>query len=326
MERWIRCVLNIFFYCCPIRCRWKFVCEYNFHNILLTLLKKIGQGNYPRYKRLFRNRTRWVVLGIKKSLMTKLSVLTVARRWAHSSWLTTMATMRMSKLWGKLSRQTLLFSSSSNVQYQKGKLVLAPVLWISYSMQASSWLKTFHLCLLKCLRTKFFLGTTATRWLSVASQTTAGLNTEAITLDHNPLCSLYKKNTTAWVNELVGMRKILEDQAEISEDEILGVRAPGLTPGFNAQYEVDIACHTFSDINFQFHFPNIQVLIDYGFIWDSSQGVPPRATPVWPYTFDYKMPHKWEDFTSIISWSCWTIENQWVQRVCLIMWAQVPDR
>ena len=117
-------------------------------------------------------------------------------------------------------------------------------------------------------------------------------NTQAITLNLDPLCSLYKKNTTAWVNELVGMRKILEDQAEISEDEILGVRAPGLTPGFNAQYEVDIACHTFSDINFQFYFPNIQVLIDYGFIWDSSQGVPPRATPVWPYTFDYKMPHK----------------------------------
>ena len=121
-------------------------------------------------------------------------------------------------------------------------------------MQASSWLKTFHLCLLKCLRTKFFLGTTAMRWLSVASQTTAGLNTQAITLDLNPLCSLYKKNTTAWVNELVGMRKILEDQAEISEDEILGVRAPGLTPGFNAQYEVDIACHTFPDFNFPCHF------------------------------------------------------------------------
>ena len=29
-------------------------------------------------------------------------------------------------------------------------------------------------------------------------------------------------------------------QAKISEDEILGVRAPGLTPGFNAQYEVPI--------------------------------------------------------------------------------------
>ena len=153
----------------------KFFCEYNFHNILLTLLKKIGQGNYPRYKRLFRNRTRWVVLGIKKFLMTKWSVLTVARRWAHSSWLTIMATMRMSKLWGKLSTQKLLFSSFPNVQYQKRKLVLAPVLWTLYSMEALSWLKDSHLCLLNCLRTKFFLGTTAMRWLSVASQTTAGL-------------------------------------------------------------------------------------------------------------------------------------------------------
>ena len=79
-------------------------------------------------------------------------------------------------------------------------------------------------------------------------------NTQAITLNLDPLCSLYKKNTTAWVNELVGMRKILEDQAEISEDEILGVRAPGLTPGFNAQYEVDIAYHTFPDFNFPCHF------------------------------------------------------------------------
>ena len=115
-------------------------------------------------------------------------------------------------------------------------------------------------------------------------------NTQAITLNLDPLCSLYKKNTTAWVNELVGMRKILEDQAEISEDEILGVRAPGLTPGFNAQYEVVTRFQI--SILLAIFIPNIQVLIDYGFIWDSSQGVPPRPTPVWPYTFDYKMPHK----------------------------------
>ncbi len=30
------------------------------------------------------------------------------------------------------------------------------------------------------------------------------------------------------------------------------------------------------------------VLIDYGFIWDSSIPVPPLTTPVWPYTLDYK--------------------------------------
>ena len=103
---------------------------------------------------------------------------------------------------------------------------------------------------------------------------------------------------------------ILCFQAKIPEDEILGVRAPGLTPGFNAQYEVTID-QSLVLFTFLFHcipfsflkclracLPSIQkmttfqVLIDYGFIWDSSQGVPPRATPVWPYTYDYKMPHK----------------------------------
>lgn len=83
--------------------------------------------------------------------------------------------------------------------------------------------------------------------------------------------SLYLKNKTAWVNELVGMRKILELQARVEPDSVLGVRAPGLTPGYNAQYEA---------------------LIDYGFIWDSSIGVPPLEVPVWPYTLDYRIPHK----------------------------------
>ena len=50
------------------------------------------------------------------------------------------------------------------------------------------------------------------------------------------------------------------------------------------------------------------MLIDYGFIWDSSQGVPPRATPVWPYTYDYKMPHKWV---------CWTFSSD-MRKIILI--------
>eukprot|EP00091_Calanus_sinicus_P011592 TRINITY_DN26188_c0_g1_i1.p1 TRINITY_DN26188_c0_g1~~TRINITY_DN26188_c0_g1_i1.p1 ORF type:complete len:145 (+),score=24.22 TRINITY_DN26188_c0_g1_i1:305-739(+) len=82
---------------------------------------------------------------------------------------------------------------------------------------------------------------------------------------------LYLKNYTAWTNEIIGMRRIMELQAEINEDEVLGVRAPGLKPGFNVQYDV---------------------LIDYGFIWDSSMGVPPMNTPIWPYTLDYAIPHK----------------------------------
>lgn len=89
----------------------------------------------------------------------------------------------------------------------------------------------------------------------------------SITDDRN----LYLKNSSAWTNELVGMRRIMRLQADIGEDEVLGIRAPGLKPGHNSQYEV---------------------LIDYGFIWDSSIGVAPLATPVWPYTLDYALPHK----------------------------------
>ena len=60
-------------------------------------------------------------------------------------------------------------------------------------------------------------------------------------------------------------------QAEIDEEEVLGVRAPGAKPGYNTQYEV---------------------MIDYGFIWDSSIAVPPQSVPVWPYTLNYAISHK----------------------------------
>jgi len=79
------------------------------------------------------------------------------------------------------------------------------------------------------------------------------------------------KNYTAWVNEMVGMREILNKQVDIRTDEIYGARAPGLRPGHNQQYEM---------------------MTDYGFVWDSSVGVPPLDTPVWPYTLDYRIPHK----------------------------------
>ena len=83
--------------------------------------------------------------------------------------------------------------------------------------------------------------------------------------------NLYLKNYTAWTEELAGMRRLLELQAEVGEEEVLGVRAPGLKPGYNAQYEV---------------------MVDYGFIWDSSVSVPPQSRPVWPYTLDYAISHK----------------------------------
>jgi len=67
------------------------------------------------------------------------------------------------------------------------------------------------------------------------------------------------------------MKEILTRFANISGDEVIGMRAPYLKPGRNSQYEV---------------------LQDFGFVWDSSVGVPPVKTPLWPYTLDYSIPHK----------------------------------
>lgn len=74
-----------------------------------------------------------------------------------------------------------------------------------------------------------------------------------------------------WSQEMIGMKYILERFANISGEDIIGMRAPYLKPGRNAQYEV---------------------LQDFNFVWDSSMGVPPNKVPVWPYTLDYSVPHE----------------------------------
>lgn len=70
---------------------------------------------------------------------------------------------------------------------------------------------------------------------------------------------------------MVGMREILRHFSNVSKSEVVGMRAPFLKPGRNTQYKV---------------------LEDFGYIYDSSIGVPALNIPVWPYTLDYKIPHE----------------------------------
>lgn len=93
------------------------------------------------------------------------------------------------------------------------------------------------------------------------------LGTETISLQSG----LQDKGYEEWVGEMIGMREILRHFANISKGEIVGMRAPFLKPGRNTQYKV---------------------LEEFGFIYDSSVGVPALPIPVWPYTLDYKIPHE----------------------------------
>lgn len=82
---------------------------------------------------------------------------------------------------------------------------------------------------------------------------------------------LQDKGYEEWVGEMVGMREILKHFANISKSEVVGMRAPFLKPGRNTQYKV---------------------LEEFGYIYDSSIGVPALPIPLWPYTLDYKIPHE----------------------------------
>lgn len=49
---------------------------------------------------------------------------------------------------------------------------------------------------------------------------------------------LQDKGYEEWVGEMVGMREILKNFANVSKGEVVGMRAPFLKPGRNTQYKV----------------------------------------------------------------------------------------
>ncbi|GFY41057.1 chitin-binding type-2 domain-containing protein [Trichonephila inaurata madagascariensis] len=74
-----------------------------------------------------------------------------------------------------------------------------------------------------------------------------------------------------YAEEMVGQREILHKFANISRESLLGMRVPYLHPGGNDM---------------------MAVAYDFDFAYDSSIIVPMSHTPVWPYTLDYRIPHK----------------------------------
>ena len=78
----------------------------------------------------------------------------------------------------------------------------------------------------------------------------------------------------SWLGEMAGARLIIERFSNISgggSNPIIGVRAPLLRVGGNTQFEM---------------------MYDQGFFYDSSIVSPLGRVPIWPYSLDYRMPHK----------------------------------
>ncbi|XP_071519197.1 chitin deacetylase 1-like isoform X3 [Panulirus ornatus] len=71
--------------------------------------------------------------------------------------------------------------------------------------------------------------------------------------------------------EMDGARIIIENFANISSNEILGLRVPKQRVGGNQQF---------------------RMMVDWGFLYDSSISAHRGLVPIWPYTLMHRMPHR----------------------------------
>jgi hypothetical protein len=71
--------------------------------------------------------------------------------------------------------------------------------------------------------------------------------------------------------DMVTERRIISKFARVTEDRMKGMRVPFLKGAGNAQFEM---------------------MARNGIVWDSTMSVEPLDIPVWPYTLNYRIPHK----------------------------------
>jgi len=74
-----------------------------------------------------------------------------------------------------------------------------------------------------------------------------------------------------WFDEMVGQANIINRFGGVKMEDIRGLRVPYLKPGWNRQF---------------------LMMKEFGFVYDSTIAAPLSDPPLWPYTLDYKIPHK----------------------------------
>ena len=74
-----------------------------------------------------------------------------------------------------------------------------------------------------------------------------------------------------WFDEMVGQANIINRFGGVDMEDIRGLRVPFLSTGWNRQF---------------------LMMREFGFVYDSSIAAPVSNPPIWPYTLDYKIPHK----------------------------------
>uniref|UniRef100_T1IYW5 Chitin-binding type-2 domain-containing protein n=1 Tax=Strigamia maritima TaxID=126957 RepID=T1IYW5_STRMM len=82
---------------------------------------------------------------------------------------------------------------------------------------------------------------------------------------------MYNEFFDEWTKEIAGSRLIIEKFANITDNSVVGMRAPYLRVGGNNQF---------------------LMMEEQSFLYDSTMTAPLSNPPLWPYTLYYKMPHR----------------------------------
>jgi len=118
----------------------------------------------------------------------------------------------------------------------------------------------------------FFVSHAFTNYSAVQELHRLGHEIAVSSITNNPNTKYWSTMLTEdYAEEFDGARLIAERYGNLSQGEILGMRVPSGRVGGNQQF---------------------QMMVDFGFLYDSSMAAPKADVPLWPYTLQHRMPHK----------------------------------
>ena len=119
----------------------------------------------------------------------------------------------------------------------------------------------------------FFVSHEYTNYAMVHKLANQGHEIAVHSITHRSPESWWEKNATIedWFDEMVGQANIINRFGGVKMEDIRGLRVPFLKLGWNRQF---------------------LMMNEFGFVYDASLPAPISDPPIWPYTLDYKIPHK----------------------------------
>ena len=122
------------------------------------------------------------------------------------------------------------------------------------------------------IKATFFVSHKYTNYSAVQNMHRMGHEIAAHSITHNDDESFWSNaNVEDWAREMSGSRLIIDKFANITDNSVVGLRAPYLRVGGNRQFTM---------------------MEEQAFLYDSSITAPLRNPPLWPYTMYFKMPHR----------------------------------